>query len=199
MLKKLPLESQVRIGTLTSTPNSKKQKTHFQARTCGRRSAAPLCQNLEILWRTVPSGANGPGRREIHRGKCFETNIYDAANSLLGIPGRGKCFETRRISELKETQKLISRHEHADAARRLPSVRILKFFGGRLHWEQMDQGVARSTVGNVLKQILTILRTHSWGFPNFWQTAEPELKETKNSFPGTNMRTPFGGSPLSES
>ena len=53
-----------------------KEKTHFQARTCGRRSAAPLCQNLEILWRTVPSGANGPGRREIHRGKCFETNDF---------------------------------------------------------------------------------------------------------------------------
>ena len=99
----------------------------------------PLCQKLEILWRTVPSGANGPGRREIHRGKCFETNTHDAANCTLGI--------------LKETQKLISRHEHADAVRRLPSVRILKFFGGRLHWEQMDQGVARSTVENVLEQL----------------------------------------------
>ena len=76
----------------------------------------------------------------------------------------------------QRNKKLIARHEHADAVRRLPSVRILKFFGGRLHWEQMDQGVARSTVGNVLKQILTILRTQSWGFPNFWQTAEPELK-----------------------
>ena len=125
------------------------------ARACRRCSAAPLCQNLEILWRTAPSGANGPGRREIHRGKCFETNTYDAANSLLGIPGRGKCFETRRISELKETQKLISRHEHADAVRRLPSVRILEFFGGRLHREQMGQGATRSTVGNVFKRIIS--------------------------------------------
>ena len=49
----------------------------------------------------------------------------------------------------------LTRHEHAAAARRLPSVGILKSCGGRLHREQMDQGVARSTVGNVLKQMLT--------------------------------------------
>ena len=49
----------------------------------------------------------------------------------------------------QRNKKLICRHEHADAVRRLPSVRILKFFGGRLHWKQMDQGVARSTVENV--------------------------------------------------
>ena len=96
---------------------------------------------------------------------------------------------------------------HADAVRRLPSDGILKFFGGRLHREQMDQGVARSTVENVLKQM--IFSDQHFCIPDpeekfvgicdLWQTAEPELKETKISFPSTNMRTPFGGSPLSES
>ena len=144
-------------------------------------------------------GANGPGRREIHRGKCFETNTYDAANSIMGICELLADGGTRT----QRNKKLISRHEHADAVRRLPSVRILKFFGGRLHWEQMDQGVAISTVGNVLKQILTMLRTVHWGFPAVGNVLKPEdfpnSKKHKNSFPGTNMRTPFGGSPLSES
>ena len=88
-----------------------------------------------------------PLQREIHRGKCFETNTYDAANSAMGISELLADGGTRT----QRNRKLISRHEHADAVRRLPSVRILKFFGGRLHWEQMDQGVARSTVGNVFE------------------------------------------------
>ena len=51
-------------------------------------------------------------------------------------------------------ENVIHKHVHADAVRRLPFVRILKFFGGSLHREQMDQGVARSTVGNVLQRII---------------------------------------------
>ena len=51
-------------------------------------------------------------------------------------------------------ENVIPSHEHADAARRLSVVRILTFLGGRLQRGQTDQGVARSTVGNVLKQII---------------------------------------------
>jgi len=48
----------------------------------------------------------------------------------------------------------VGMDEHADAARRLPSVRILKFFGGRIHWEEMAQGVTRSTAGNIWKPMI---------------------------------------------
>ena len=51
-------------------------------------------------------------------------------------------------------ENVIPNHVHADAVRRLPFGRILKFFGGRLHRGQMDQGAARSTVGNVLKRMI---------------------------------------------
>ena len=50
------------------------------------RSAAPLCQNLEILWRTAPLEANGPGRREIHRGKCLKNSPL---NLKCGLELRG--------------------------------------------------------------------------------------------------------------
>ena len=81
---------------------------------------------------------------------------------ILGTGGALGFGTLRTYLSVCSSQELIRKHEHADAARRLPSVRILEFFGGRLHREQMDQGVARSTVENILKQTI-----FSWDPKNF--------------------------------
>ena len=55
---------------------------------CGLEPAAPLCQNPEILWRTAPLEANGPGRREIHRGKCLKKLPLES-QMRIGVEGGG--------------------------------------------------------------------------------------------------------------